>query len=77
MHQEQFEVLALSEGPPVEFAIPWLQPPRAAPEAASEAGTAPAAAAEVLPAPAAAEGTETPATEGPGDLPLEEPPARG
>jgi ribonuclease G len=41
IHQEQFEVLALSEGPPVDFAIPWLaarapdavsaETPRAAP----------------------------------------------
>jgi hypothetical protein len=36
MHQEQFEVIALDSGPPVEFPIPWLglgQPEReAAPE---------------------------------------------
>jgi ribonuclease G len=34
LHQEQFEVIALDEGPPVEFALPWLgdDDPAPAPE---------------------------------------------
>jgi hypothetical protein len=75
MHQEQFEVLALSEGPPVEFAIPWLSPPRVAPETPLSE-TLPVALPEPLaPAPTAEEAAAL--ATGEAEVPIEEPPARG
>ena len=74
MHQEQFEVLALSEGPPVEFAIPWLSPPRPL----AEPSLAPTAPGEALaPAPEGPEEAEGLAQGGEAEVPIEEPPARG
>jgi ribonuclease G len=64
LHQEQFEVIALDSGPPVEFPIPWLglggpereaaPEPDAAPEPAPE--SAPLAAAVAAPAAADLDG---------------------
>jgi len=74
IHQEQFEVLALSEGPPVDFSIPWLAP-RTAPDAAL-AETTPAAPPAEPPAPASAAPEAVPAaTSGEGEV--DDPPARG
>ena len=56
MHQEQFEVVALDAGPPVEFALPWLgadaeaeAPARHAPPAAVETPAADAPEESVAP----------------------------
>jgi ribonuclease G len=75
MHQEQFEVVALSEGPPVEFAIPWLSPPRVPAEAPlSEApGTAPPEPASLVPAAGADSLPPNPESE----VSVEDPTARG
>ena len=51
MHQEQFEVFAISEGPPVVLAIPWLQGP---PDATAPGATELALPVEVAAAPTAA-----------------------
>jgi hypothetical protein len=37
LHQEQFELVALDEGPPVELDLAWLRPGEASPEPAAEA----------------------------------------
>jgi len=55
MHQEQFEVIALDGGPPVDFALPWLgddDPAPARPRRGAEADPVPdAPAIEAAPAP--------------------------
>jgi hypothetical protein len=80
MHQEQFEVVALSDGPPVEFAIPWLSVPRTAAQGTPEAP--PAETSLASPEPAASletpsEAAEPVAPDGEPGTPVEEPPARG
>ena len=80
MHQEQFEVAALSEGPPVEFAIPWLAPPRTAAEATPEVPTAETSPATTEPAAsleAPSRAGEALAPDGESGTPVGEPPARG
>jgi len=69
IHQEQFEVTALDEGPELPLAIPWLDTPAPEAEPEPEADATPAAAAE--------EAAEAPAGEAAGDAAAPEVPAAG
>jgi ribonuclease G len=66
LHQEQFELIALDEGPPVEIPLRWLQDPKP-PEPAAPAAAAVAAAAAT---PAGTDG-EPAEVEAPAEVPAE------